>query len=212
MRDWGNVMENPGLGLYGAIIVGPRGARYTHPVTGEDLSLKAGWRVDVHPPSGRSYRDFAVFIQDQDEVIGTALMPYNEQVKGVVGLNYRAEPLQAGGKPVIASTPPLEAFAGEAVRIHVLAPFSEQSHVFSLEGHQWPMEPGRAGTTMLSSVKVGGMEALTLQVEAGGEAALPGDYLYGDHREPYREAGLWGIFRVHEPGVQGVGIRPLPTP
>ncbi len=208
VRDWGNVVENPGLGLYGAIIVGPRGAKYTHPVTGEEMSGKAGWRVDVHPPSGRSYRDFVLFIQDQDEVIGTALMPYNEQVKGVVGLNYRAEPMQAGSKLAIASTPQLEAFVGDAVRIHVLAPFSEQSHVFSLEGHQWPLEPGRPGTTMLSSIKVGGMEALTLRVEA----ALPGDYLYGDHREPYREAGLWGILRVYEPGAQGVRIRQLPIP
>lgn len=31
---------------------------------------------------------------------------------------------------------------------------------------------------------------------AGGTAQLPGDYLYGDHREPYREAGRWGILRV----------------
>ncbi len=213
IRDWGNAVENPGLGLYGAIIVGPRGATYTHPVTGEDMSLKAGWRVDVHPSSGRRYRDFSLFIQDQDEVIGTALMPYNEQVKGVVGLNYRAERMQDGSaKGKSPSTPLLEAFAGDPVKVHVLAPFSEQAHVFSLEGHQWPMEPGRARTPMLSSVKVGGTEALTLQVEAGGEAALRGDYLYGDHREPYRDAGLWGIMRVYGPGAQGVGIRPLPTP
>ncbi len=213
VRDWGNVLENPGLGLYGAIIVGPRGAKYTHPITGEDMSGKADWRVDVHPPSGRSYRDFALFIQDQDEVIGTALMPYNEHVKGVVGLNYRAEAVQGqSAKGTSPSTPLLEAFAGDPVKIYVLAPFNEQAHVFSLEGHQWPMEPGRAGTPMLSSIKIGGMEALTLPVEAGGEAALPGDYLYGDHREPYRDAGLWGIMRVYGPGAQGVGIRPLPTP
>ena len=212
VRDWGNVVENPGLGLYGAIIVGPRGATYSHPVTGEDMSLKAGWRVDVHPPSGRSYRDFALLIQDHDEVIGTALMPYNEHVKGVVGLNYRAEPVQGrrAEDPRI-STPLLETFAGDRARIHVVVPFSEQSHVFSLEGHRWPLEPDRPGTLMLSSVKVGAMEALTLKVEAGGESASAGDYLYGDHREPYREAGLWGVFRVHEPGAQGVSIRPLPT-
>ena len=212
VRDWGNVVENPGLGLYGAIIVGPRGATYTHPVTGEDMSLKAGWRVDVHLPSGRSYRDFALLIQDQDEVIGTALMPYNEDVKGVVGLNYRAEPVQGrSAEDTHISTPLLEAFVGDRARIHVVVPFSEQSHVFSLEGHQWPLEPDRPGTPMLSSVKFGGMEALTLEVEAGGEPALSGDYLYGDHREPYREAGLWGLFRVHAPGSPSAKIRSLST-
>src|SRR5207244_13614811 len=66
-------------------------------------------------------------------------------------LNYRTEPFQKRlakdkdpsrifrsdihGSP---STPIMEAFQGEAVKIHVLVPFSEQSHVFSLEGHTWP--------------------------------------------------------------------------
>jgi hypothetical protein len=224
VTDRANFLENAGLGLYGAIIVAPRGSRHTHPLTGEDMAARSGWRVDVHPPSGPSYRDFTLFLQDQDEVIGTALMPYTEHVKGPTGLNYRVEPLrspQHDGNPAAAlsrsahgdpATPTLEAFAGDAVRIHVLVPFGEQSHVFSLEGHEWPFEPGRAGTPMLSSIKVGGLEALTLMLThgAGGEAALGGAYLYGDHREPYREAGLWGIFRVHGDGATGVDLKPLP--
>ncbi len=226
VRDAENIIENPGLGLYGAIIVGPRGVRYRDPVTGEEMSMKAGWRADVVPPSGRPYRDFALFIQDQDEVIGTAVMPYIEHVRGVVGLNYRAEPLRRrltnGGDPskIFRSeingdprTPLLEAFVGDSVKIHVLLPWSEQAQVFSLEGHRWPLEPRRKGSNLLSSILVGGMEALTITLNgAGGPGGLPGDYLYGDHREPYREAGLWGIFRVHAPGAQGVRLRPFPTP
>ena len=52
VRDWGDVTENPGLGLYGAIVVGPEGAGYRDPVTDEDVSLDlelAGERV---PGSG----------------------------------------------------------------------------------------------------------------------------------------------------------------
>ena len=45
---------------------------------------------------------------------------------------------------------------------------------------------------------------------AGGDERLPGDYLYGDHREPYREAGLWGIMRVHARGGRA-DIQPLST-
>ena len=224
LRDWGNVTENPGLGLYGAIIVGPKGAGFTHPATGEDLSMKSSWRADVHPPDGPSYRDFALFIQDEDEIIGTAIMPYSEQVKGVVGLNYRTEPLsdrlarkgdtslvfsrEVHGDPV---TPIMEAFAGEEVRVHVLVPFSEQAHIFTMEGHQWPLEPGRIGADMLSSVQVGGLEALTIRIAfgAGGRTSVPGDYLYGDHREPYREAGLWGIFRVYPAGADVNTLVPL---
>jgi hypothetical protein len=224
VRDATNVLANPGLGLYGAIIVGPRGARYRHPATGEDMSLKAGWRMDVFPPSGPPYRDFALFIQDEDGVIGTAVMPYTEHVRGVVGLNYRAEPLrqrlandgdpskifwsEIHGDP---ETPLLDAFVGDSMKIHVFLPASEQPHVFSLEGHRWPLEPGRQGSNLLSAILVGGMEALTLTLAdgAGGPGGLAGDYLYGDHREPYRDAGVWGVFRVHDPHAAGTQLRPL---
>src|SRR4030095_13650259 len=74
VRDWGNVTVNPARGLYGAIVVGPAGATYTEPGTGADVSLSSAWRVDVHPPSGPAYRDFTLFLQDEDEVIGTAQM------------------------------------------------------------------------------------------------------------------------------------------
>ena len=67
------------------------------------------------------------------------------------------------------------------------------------------------GSDLLSSVQVGALEAITIVPEygAGGRAGFPGDYVYGDHREPYREAGLWGIFRVHVPGVADSGLLPL---
>ncbi|MCH8107501.1 MAG: hypothetical protein IIB30_03985 [Chloroflexi bacterium] len=224
VRDWGNVLENPGLGLYGAIIVGARGSAYTHPVTGEDMSSGSGWRVDVHPPDGESYRDFTLLIQDEDEVIGTHIMPYTEQIEGVVGLNYRSEPLldrlssdgdaarvfrsDVHGDP---ATPLMEAMSGDPVRVHVLVPFSEQAHVFTIENHRWPVEPLRDGSDLVSSVQIGGSEAITLVLDqgAGGSAGIPGDYLYGDHREPFREAGLWGLFRVYPQDAGGSDLLPL---
>ncbi len=226
VRDWGDVLSNPRLGLYGAIVVGPEGATYTHPVTREDISLKSSWRADVLPPDGPGYRDFALFLQDEDEVIGTHVMPYSEQVKGVVGLSYKSEPLagrlknnpdtsrvfvsDTHGDP---STPVMEAYAGDAVRIHVSVPFSEQSQVFSIEGHRWPLEPRMAGSDLLSSAQVGATETLNVILDrgAGGRARVPGDYLYGDHREPYREAGLWGLFRIYAPGAANARLMPLPV-
>ena len=153
-------------------------------------------------------------------------MPYTEQVESVVGLNYTAEPLQkrletdqdtsrvfsseVHGDP---ATPIMEAFAGDSVKVHVLVPFSEQAQVFTLEGHQWPLEPARSGSDLLSSILVGGLEAISIEpvYGAGGRVGLPGDYLYGDHREPYRVAGLWGFFRVHASGAT-TSLRPLPGP
>ena len=222
LRDWGNVLANPSLGLYGAIVVGPPGAMYSDPVTGTDVELESRWRVDVHPPGGGGYRDFTLLFQDQDEVIGTAQMPYSEQVQNAVGINYRAEPLagrlqhNADTASVFASnvhgdpaTPLLEAFAGDAVRIHVLAPASEQAHVFSIEGHRWPFEPGRAGTPLISSTPLGPLDALTVRLAAGSDG-MAGDYLYGDHREPYRQAGMWGLFRVYAAGDSTAILKQLP--
>ena len=53
VKDWGDVLKNPGLGLYGAIVVGAAGTTYTDPVTGEDVSLRSKWAVDAKPPLAR---------------------------------------------------------------------------------------------------------------------------------------------------------------
>ena len=229
VRDWADVLTNPGLGLYGAIVVAPRGAGFRDPYTGADASATSSWRVDVVPPSGPAYREFTLFFQDEDEGLANHRMPYARDVRGTVGVNYAAAPLAArilanrdpgsvfssavhGDPP----TPLLEAVAGDAVRVNVLAPWSEQSQVFSVEGHRWPVEPGRQGTPLVGSVKLGGLEALTLSLDggAGGETRLAGDYLYGHHREPYREAGLWGILRVRPspaaPTAAASPLQPLP--
>ncbi|HUP70735.1 MAG TPA: multicopper oxidase domain-containing protein [Acidimicrobiales bacterium] len=228
VRDGGDVVANSDLGLYGAIVVGPAGARYLDPGTGKDIAAGSAWNVVVQPPSAPAYRDFTLLFQDEDASIGTHRMPYTTNVQGTVGVNYRNEPLKGRlnadpdpatvysssppGRP-LPSTPLLEAFAGDPVRIHALAPWSEQSQVFSVEGHRWAMEPGRRGTNMLSSVPLGGLDVVTARLEggAGGEGRQAGDYVWGDHREPYREAGLWGLFRVLQPDAPGATIRPLPV-
>ncbi|MCH7891773.1 MAG: hypothetical protein IH921_09760 [Gemmatimonadetes bacterium] len=226
VRDGGDVVTNPALGLYGAIIVGPEGSTYTDPLTGEDASEVSSWAVDVEPPDGNAYRDFTLIMQDGDLTIGTNVMPYRKDIEGVLGLNYWTEPLSAldsvvnrGGSGVEASlhlpafnTPIMRVFVGDPIRVNAIVPYSQQSQVFSIEGHRWPFEPGRLGSDMLDSVKIGGLEALTLRLieGAGGPGRLPGDYIYGNHRGPYREAGMWGIFRVYSVLDAGAPIVPIP--
>ena len=189
------------------MIVGPAGASYTDPETGGDASAASQWAVDVHAGK-ETYRDFALFLQDEDAGIGTHRMPYTTKVEGPVGINYEATPF-TGRRPAQASTPLLRAYADDAVRIHVLVPWSEQAHVFSIENHRWSLEPGTAGASLVSSLQVGALEAVTVSLEggAGGPAGIPGDYEYGDHRGPYREAGMWGNLQVRCPGE--LPIRPL---
>lgn len=216
VRDGADALGHPPRGLYGAIVVASEGSQFLDPATGEELDGRSSWRADVHGPDGAGYRDFALFLHDEDESIGSHRMPYTTEVAGTVAINYRNEPLD--DRPLAEAiadgptTPLVEAVAGDPVRLHVLAPWSEQAQVFSVEGHRWPQEPGLDGTPRLSSRRLGGLQALTLRLEggAGGTEQLSGDYLYGNHRLPYAQAGAWGIFRVHE---QPTGdLQALPDP
>jgi hypothetical protein len=91
----------------------------------------------------------------------------------------------------------------------VLSPWSEQAQVFSVEGHDWAREAGTPGSSEVESVQLNALDALTIGTQAGGPEALAGDYVYGDHREPFHEAGLWGILRVTPPCGSADGVGPL---
>jgi cytochrome c peroxidase len=228
ISDWGDVTSHQRDGLYGAIIVGPRGSQYYDPATGDDITLKNAWRADVviddsiPENAGRtSYRDAALFFQDEDNVIGTSFMPYVRDAAGLAAVNYRIEPLvwrsekyeveledayvtTGNDDPV---TPIIEALPGDAVKIHVFGAHSEQNTIFALEGHQWPLEPGMDGTEMLESEQLGATEALEVNIVAGGTHKIPGDYVYMSHRLAYAEAGQWGLLRVIGGGDAAGGPR-----
>jgi hypothetical protein len=219
--DGGNIVVNPRNGLYGAIIVGPRGSQYRDPVTGQDVSEKNSWRADVivdrslSENAGKSnYRDVALFFQDEDNIIGTAFMPYVQNVAGLTSVNYRSEPYKFReeqgcsldkvfmpckvDKPEDPVTPLIEAHAGDAVRIHVIGANNEQNGMFSVEGHEWPIEPYMPGADQISVVEYSGSETLDvfLRGGAGGPARLVGDYIWSNQRLPYTQSGQWGYLRV----------------
>ncbi|HZS11956.1 MAG TPA: hypothetical protein VFA38_06880, partial [Nitrospirales bacterium] len=227
--DGGNIVTNPRNGLFGAVVVGPRGSQYRDPVTGEDISLKNSWRADVivdrslSENSGKaSYRDVTLFFQDEDNIIGTAFMPYVQNVAGLTAVNYRAEPYKfreeqgctlgkmfqpcAVDKPEDPVTPLIEAHAGDPVRIHVIGANSEQNGMFAVEGHEWPIEPYMAGADMISVVEYAGSETLDvfLRQGAGGPFKLAGDYLWSNQRLPYTQSGQWGYLRVLPAGDQRI--------
>ncbi len=237
IHDWADgTMEQQRDGLFGAIIIGPRGSSYRDPVTGEDISMKNSWKADVivdrtiaENKGRRNYRDFALYFQDEDNILGTSFMPYLQKAAGLVGVNYRIEPYDArfenGCEDVSTiftcvgedetgdpTTPILDTHAGDPVVLHVFGAFSEQNGVFGLEGHQWPEEPFLSGADLVSNFEFGGGSVLNIYFDAGGPFKLPGDYLYMNHRMAYMEAGQWGFLRVREPGDTGLltlrGVKP----
>jgi hypothetical protein len=219
--DGGNIIVNPRNGLYGAIIVGPKGSQYRDPVTGADLSQKNAWRADVIVDASlpenvgkRNYRDVALFFQDEDNIIGTSFMPYVQNVAGVTSVNYRAEPYKyreeqgcslgrifqpcVVDKPEDPATPLIEAHAGDPIRIHVIGANSEQNGMFGVEGHEWPIEPYMPGADMISVVEYAGSEVLDVFIRggAGGPYHQTGDFVWSNNRLPYAQSGQWGYLRV----------------
>ncbi|HIE65476.1 MAG: multicopper oxidase domain-containing protein [Nitrospira sp.] len=229
--DWGNFMNSTRDGLFGGIIVGPRGSKYRDSVTGEDVTMKNSWAVDVildrsNPKNaGRSdYRDVSLYFQDEDNIIGTAFMPYIQQIAGLAGVNYRSEPwmyreengceLGTMFQPCVAgttelATPTILAHAGDPVRIHVFGAFNEQNQMFAVENHQWPLDLGmaRAGQAadLMPAEEFGSSEHMDVFLRsAGGPTRLPGIYLWQTHRLPYTAAGLWGYFKVLPTGSRAI--------
>jgi hypothetical protein len=160
-----------------------------------------------------NYRDVALFFQDEDNIIGTSFMPYVQNVAGLTGVNYRSEPYKYReeqgcslgkmfqpcnvDKPEDPSTPLIEAHTGDPVRIHVIGASNEQNGMFSVEKHEWPIEPFMRGADLISVVEFAGSEVLDAFLpSAGGPSRLPGDYVYSNQRLPYSQSGQWGYVRV----------------
>jgi len=230
IQDWGNVVENPRNGLFGALIVGPKGATYRDPITGEDISLKSSWRADVvvdrslpENEHRQNYRDFTLLFQDEDNQLGVSFMPYIQQNAGITAVNYRSEPtayriekgctvaevfscVKAGAVP---ATPMLMAHVGDPVAIHVLGAFSEQVQLFTVDGHEWPHEPYMKGADLVSTMEFGGSEVINAYLHggAGGPNKVVGDYLWQNQRPAYMNAGHWGLLKVLPAGDRQ--IQPL---
>ncbi len=227
--DWGNVALNPRNGLFGAIIIGPKGSKYQDPKTGADISLKNSWAADVIVDTAvagnetrKNYRDVALFFQDEDNIIGTSFMPYVQNVAGLTGVNYRSEPYlyredtlgcSLGrmfqpcevDNPQDPVTPLIQAHAGDPVRIHVFGASSEQNGMFGIEKHEWPIEPFMKGADQISVVEFAGSEGVDAFIpSAGGTYSLPGDYVWSNQRLPYSQSGQWGYLRVLPSGDQRI--------
>jgi hypothetical protein len=191
----------------------------------------------IQPPGAPDFREFVTVFQDNDPDIGLFLMPYDEDVNRVVGVNYRAEPLslRLGALGVLLdadpipddmledaaalfdserfgdpATPVFEAFAGDPVRFRVVSGFSEQNQVFAIEGHEWQLTPQIPGSDVVSARYLPPTGVLNIELQrTGGPKERPGDYLWLNHRLPYMKAGQWGILRLHPAAAAEVDLLPL---
>jgi hypothetical protein len=224
--DFGNLTGNVRDGLFGGIIIGPKGSVYRDPETGKDISLGNSWKADVIVdktyPENRSlenYRDFALYFQDEDNILGTSFMPYLQNVAGLTGVNYRLEPwsyredegcelgnmftacVAASSDP---ATPTLKAHAGDRVMINIFGAHNEQNQMFNVDGHQWRRHLNQENSDMIDVEEFGGAEYIQAFVTAGGTYSNPGTYLWLNARTPYQQAGQWGYFKVLPAGDRSI--------
>jgi hypothetical protein len=224
--DFGNLTTNIRDGLYGGIIIGPRGSVYRDPETGKDISLGNSWKADViidksYPENAKidNYRDFALYFQDEDNILGTSFMPYLQNVAGLTGVNYRLEPwlyredegcelgnmftacVAADSDP---ATPTLKAHAGDQIMVNIFGAHNEQNQVFNMDGHQWRRHMDQEGSDMIDAEQFGAGEYIQAYTKAGGTYNNPGTYLWMDARTPYQQAGLWGYFKVLPVGDRSI--------
>ena len=224
--DFGNLTTNVRDGMFGGIIIGPRGSVYRDPETGKDISLGNSWKADViidksYPENAHlaNYRDFALYFQDEDNIIGTSFMPYLQNVAGLTGVNYRLEPwiyredegcelgnmftacVAADQDP---ATPTLKAHAGDNVMINIFGAHNEQNQMFNLDGHQWRRHLNQENSDMIDVEEFGGGEYIQAFFNAGGTYKNPGTYLWLNARTPYQQAGQWGYFKVLPSGDRSI--------
>jgi hypothetical protein len=224
--DFGNLTTNVRDGLYGGIIIGPRGSVYRDPETGKDISQGNSWKADViidksYPENAHleNYRDFALYFQDEDNILGTSFMPYLQNVAGLTGVNYRLEPwsyredegCELGNMftPCVAAdsdpaTPVIKAHAGDNVMINVFGAHNEQNQMFNVDGHQWRRHLNQEGSDMIDVEEFGGGEYIQAFTRAGGTYGNPGTYLWLNARTPYQQAGQWGYFKVLPQGERSI--------
>lgn len=111
------------------------------------------------------------------------------------------------------ATPIFRAFAGDPVVFRLGVGATDQFHVFGVGGHVFPQEPNmwnggsdqRSQLLSSRSFTAGETAEVELVGGAGGTTRATGDYLYGDLRQPFTEAGIWGIFRVLPTSTAGLG-------
>jgi FtsP/CotA-like multicopper oxidase with cupredoxin domain len=214
-------------GLYGALVVAPKGAVFTDPATG--VARDVGPSVDVTAPGVPAYRDFTLIFADDDPKIGGSTMPYPVAVSQEALINYRSatgrvpNPLVSPAdqfSSAVHGDPPLvlKAHVGDPVRVHALvAPGSEQTHAIHLGGLSFPLDPQVEHSELITSRSASPRVSVDAHVVggAGGCGKFVGDIFVGDARRPFTDAGMWGLMRVlpeSSSAIMPLAASPAPKP
>ena len=200
-------------GVFGALVIEEAGATFHDIRNGEEL--RSGTQAVIRRRDGSSFREFALFVHDfaflfdkDGEPLNPPAVPGSHDDPGVMGINYRAEPmperLKREGDPAYIfssfvhgdpATPVLETYPGDELMIRLIDGAHEEQHVFNVTGMSWRKEVADQKSPLAASQTVGVSEAFNLNIT---EPYHAGDslYYYGGTDDVW--LGLWGIIRAYD--------------
>jgi len=200
-------------GMFGALIIEEAGATFHDPRNGKELRF--GTQAVIRRRDGTSFREFALFVHDfallfdkDGNPLNPPAVPGSHDDPGVMGINYRAEPMRerlrrkedpayifssfVHGDP---ATPILETYPGDELMIRLLDGAHEEQHSLNVTGMSWRRELEDIQSPLAASQTVGISEAFNLNVT---EKYGAGDYLYYFGGIDDAWLGLWGIIRAYD--------------
>lgn len=209
-------------GVFGALIIEEAGATFHSIRSGREL--RRGTQAVIRRRDGTSFREFVLFVHDfaflfdkNDEALNPPEVPGSHDDPGVMGINYRCEPIRerlkchedpaylfsslVHGDP---ATPILETYPGDEIVIRLLDGAHEEQHAFNLTGMSWQREIADPHSPNAASQTIGISEAFNLRIT---KKYSPGDYLYYFGGIDDTWLGLWGILRAYDHPVKH--LKPL---
>lgn len=200
-------------GVFGALVIEEAGATFHNIQNGEELRF--GTQAVIRRRDGSSFREFALFVHDfaflfdkDGKPLNAPEVPGSHDDPGVMGINYRAEPmrerLKRDGDPAYIfssfvhgdpATPVLETYPGDELMIRLIDGAHEEQHVFNVTGMSWRKEVADDRSPLAASQTIGVSEAFNLNIKEPYQA---GDYLYYFGGTDDVWLGLWGIIRAYD--------------
>ncbi|THV42472.1 multicopper oxidase domain-containing protein [Glycomyces buryatensis] len=210
-------------GLFGAMIAEAEGAQWSRP-DGSEANNSS--QAVVRLSDGTAFREQVLAVADfvplwqhhdgeEPRPINPPDFPGALDDQGVMGVNYRCEPLHerpgdpadwfdsdVHGDPFTPLTP---MYHGETLRIRLYQGSHEEQHSFRVNGMRWPAWWTDPGSPWRDQQTIGISEAFTLNLDA---ATGPGDHQWSLASIDDTWLGCWGIIRVL-PELNG-DLPPLP--
>lgn len=236
--DLGNTLSGENgtntQGLFGALIVQPKGSWWTDPITGEPIN--SGLNADIHNPFLPSFREFAWVFHDEmevDDITGEApIGPMTLQPETDHFINYRSEPERNRMRLIMEGivcpdcegeevhhdswtfgdpdTPILRTYVGDPVKIRLIHGGVLETHVFHYHVHQWLFEQNDIDSEIIDSQAISPQQFYTVSplYGAGSLQGAKGDVIIHCHLYPHFMDGMWGMNRIFDTLQDGTQCYP----